>query len=300
VDEALGPYWDRIKVIGVESTYNWYWLVDGLRAAGRDVRLANPAAMSQYEGLKHTDDATDAAWLAEQLRLGILPESYIYPIAQRGLRDLLRRRSLLVNQRTRVVLCTQGLMARHGIEPLKAGALKTWRVGDFQTLGLDRWVELQLIHLVEVLQAIHHHVEEIEEELGRALKSTADMKRVQQVPGIGPVLGMHVVLETGEINRFASASRYASYCRAVKAERSSNAKKKAENNRRNGNRFLGWAFVEAAHHAAAHYPRIQGWFDRKKRKRNTAVATKALACKLAKATWHVLKGERYEEQMLFG
>jgi len=95
VNQALDPYWERLRGLAVESTYNWYWLVDGLRSQGRDVRLANPAKMAQYEGLKVTDDAHDAGWMAEQLRLGILPESYIYPPEARPLRDVLRRRRSL-------------------------------------------------------------------------------------------------------------------------------------------------------------------------------------------------------------
>jgi len=77
VNEALDPFWERIKVLGVESTFNWYWFVDGLREQGRNVKLGNPAKMEQYKGIKITNDLTDADWLAEQLRLGIFPESYI-------------------------------------------------------------------------------------------------------------------------------------------------------------------------------------------------------------------------------
>jgi hypothetical protein len=64
-----------------ESTFNWYWLVDGLMDLGYRVHLANPAAIQQYSGLKYTDDDSDALWLAEMLRLGILREGYIYPKA---------------------------------------------------------------------------------------------------------------------------------------------------------------------------------------------------------------------------
>ena len=79
VNEALDPYWPQIKAMGVESTFNWYWLVDGLREQGHDVQLGNPAKMKQYKGLKHDDDASDARWLAELVRLDIFPDSYIYP-----------------------------------------------------------------------------------------------------------------------------------------------------------------------------------------------------------------------------
>src|SRR5216683_413889 len=98
--------------VAVESTYNWYWLVDGLQAAGYKVDLANPAAMKRYDGLKHSGDDTDAVQLAHLLRLGILPTGYIYPVAERGLRDLGRRRLQLVRHRTMHVLAVENVQAR--------------------------------------------------------------------------------------------------------------------------------------------------------------------------------------------
>ena len=90
--QALKPFQKRLKSIAVESTFNWYWLVDGLQDAGYDTQLANPAAMQQYSGLKQTDDKSDAFWLAEQLRLNILPTGHICDRKLRAVRDLLRRR----------------------------------------------------------------------------------------------------------------------------------------------------------------------------------------------------------------
>jgi len=101
---TLEPHRAGLAGIVVESTFNWYWLVDGLMAAGHRVHLVNPGAMQPYSGLKHVDDGSDARWLAHMLRIGLLPEGYIYPREQRGLRDLLRRRMWLVQQRTATVL----------------------------------------------------------------------------------------------------------------------------------------------------------------------------------------------------
>ena len=93
--KQLAPYQSEIEGIVVESTYNWYWLVDGLMEQGYRVHLANTAAIQQYNGLKYTDDDSDARWLAHLLRLGVLPEGYIYPREQRPVRDLLRKRGQL-------------------------------------------------------------------------------------------------------------------------------------------------------------------------------------------------------------
>lgn len=83
--KVLRPFKRNLQGIVVESTYNWYWLVDGLKEKGYKVHLANPSAIKQYEGLKHTDDQWDSFWLAHLLRLNILPEGYIYPKEQRAL-----------------------------------------------------------------------------------------------------------------------------------------------------------------------------------------------------------------------
>ncbi len=84
----LAPYHAELRGLVVESTYNWYWLVDGLMEASYRGHLANPAAIQQYSGLKYTDDYSDARWLAHLLRLGVLPEGYMYPKAERAVRDL--------------------------------------------------------------------------------------------------------------------------------------------------------------------------------------------------------------------
>src|SRR5437899_4407375 len=100
VDKFLAPYKERLDRIAVESTYNWYWLVDGLQSLNYPVVLANPAGMQQYSGIKHADDSNDAFFLAELLRLKILPTGHIYDAPLRPVRDLLRRRMTLVHQRT--------------------------------------------------------------------------------------------------------------------------------------------------------------------------------------------------------
>ena len=97
--ESLEPFRQQLKVVAVESTYNWYWLVDGLMDHGYPVVLAHPSVIDQYDGIKEADDLTDAAFLARLARLNILPTGYIYPREDRPVRDLLRRRTLLVRQR---------------------------------------------------------------------------------------------------------------------------------------------------------------------------------------------------------
>jgi transposase len=95
----------------VESTFNWYWLVDTLMEDGYAVHLANPGAIKQYSGLKYVDDKHDAFWLAELLSLGILKEGYIYPKEERPVRDLLRKRTHLIKLRTSLLVSLHNTMA---------------------------------------------------------------------------------------------------------------------------------------------------------------------------------------------
>jgi transposase len=111
--ESLAPYQADITGVVVESTDNWYWLVDGLMEASYRVHLANPTAIQQYNGLKYTNDHSDARWLAHLLRLGVVPEGYIYPKTERAVRDVLRKRTHLARQHTAHVLSVQNLMVRN-------------------------------------------------------------------------------------------------------------------------------------------------------------------------------------------
>ena len=108
------------------------------------------------------------------------------------------------------------------------------------------------------------------------------------------------MLETGEIDRFPSAGHYASYCRAVNSVRTSNGKKKGEGNRKNGNRYLGWAYVEAANYIIHRCDPAKRFFQRKLSQRNRAVAVKATANKLARACFYIMRDQiEFDARLLF-
>src|SRR5262244_708779 len=128
IAQQLSSYRRSLEGIVVESTYNWYWLVDGLMEKGYRLHLANTAAIQQYNGLKYTDDHSDARWLAHLLRLGVLPEGYIYPKQERAVRDLLRKRGQLVHQRTANLLSIQSLISRTTGNSISAKYIKALNI----------------------------------------------------------------------------------------------------------------------------------------------------------------------------
>ena len=288
VVDFLKPFKGRLKSLAVESTYNWYWLVDGLRALEYPIVLANPAKIVQYNGLKHADDKSDAYFLAELQRLGILPTGHIYDPELRPVRDLLRRRLSLVHQRTALLLSFKSLYSRTTGEALSLSRLKSMEAAEAKTLYEHPANRLIATVQKEHIEQLDKSIEQIEKAVLKSARELPCYERLNTLPGVGRILGMTITMEVGEIERFKAQGNLASYCRTVDSQRLSNDKKKGDNNRKCGNKYLAWAFVEAANFAKRYDEQCRKWFDRKAAKTSTVIATKALACKLAKAAWHMM------------
>ncbi|MFQ5740899.1 MAG: transposase [Acidobacteriota bacterium] len=288
---ALEPFRERLRGVAVESTYNWYWLVDGLQEADYAVHLVNTTAVKQYEGLKYRGDQSDAFHTAHLLRLGILPTGFIYPRRWRGVRDLLRKRGHLVRQRTANVLSLQNSYARS----------LAWRLSSREVQGLEG--ERLMEHFEDAnvglaawcaLQAIEHLnklIEVVEQRVASQMEKRPQWPWLQSVSGIGEILGLTIVLETGEISRFPTVGSYASYARCVESGHYSNGKKKGKGNRKNGNKYLGWAYHEASHYAVRFHRPSQRYYDKKKARTKDRVAWSALANKLCRASYFVMRDQ---------
>jgi transposase len=287
--KELSVYQSELQGIVVESTYNWYWLVDGLMAEGYQVHLANTAAIQQYNGLKYTDDNSDARWLAHLLRLGVLPEGYIYPRADRPVRDLLRKRSQMVRQRTTNLLSIQNLLTRNTGESLSANRVKGLDLQQIDQLLPDGDLALAVKANLSVMSSADEQVELLEQTVTQRVKLRPQFSFLKTVPGIGEILALTIMLETGDIGRFSSVGNFASYCRCVGSQKISNGKKKGQGNTKNGNKYLSWAFVEAAHFAIRFNSKIKSFDQRKKAKTKGVVAIKAVAHKLCRACYYIMR-----------
>lgn len=289
---VLAPYRDELAGVVVESTFNWYWLVDGLQEAGYRVHLANTTAIKRYEGLKHSGDEADAAYLAHLLRLGILPTAYIYPKEQRATRDLARKRMQLVRSRTQHVLAVENIVARETAARIKSNDVKRLNVDGVVALGLRDDVTLAVQANVAVIETLNAQIDKLEKRLQDCVQPSPDYALLISAPGIGRILATTILLEVGTMERFKEIGHFASYARCVDSVRLSNGKKKGEGNVKNGNAYLAWAFVEAANFARRYCAEAKRFFDRKKARTNNVVATKALAHKLARACYHMLKEKK--------
>jgi transposase len=300
--EVLKPYKEDIVGIVVESTYNWYWLVDALMDEGYKVHLANPSAIEQYSGLKHADDKHDAFWLAEMLRLGILPEGYIYPKEERPVRDLLRKRGHLVRLRTSLMISLQNILSRNLGRKMNVNDVKTVKEDRVSPL-LEKNEDLALAGRVskEAIDHLTHQIFKIEWVVQKKIQLKPEYQYLPGVFGVGKILSLTIMLETGPISRFPTVGDYVSYCRKVPSQWMSNGKWKGSGNRKNGNKYLAWAYSEASEFARRLYPEARAYYQRKMQKTNAAVAHSALAHKLARATYYVMRDHvPFEPKKLFG
>jgi transposase len=289
--EQLGPYQAEMKGLVVESTYNWYWVVDGLMEAEYRVHLANPAAMQQYSGLKYTDDHSDARWLAHLLRLGGFPEGYLSPKAERAVRDLLRKRAHLVRQHTANVLSGQNIMARHTGARFSGTRIQELTKQELTTLLAEETQGLAVPSSLVVLDCLRQQSNMLEQRVHKRLHHTSSYEQLLTVQGIGTILAQTITLETGAISRFPTVGHYASYCRCVDSTKISNGKRKGTGNVKNGHPYLAWAYMEAAQFAMRFQPEAQRFDQRKlaKSRNNTGLARKAVAHKLSRACYDIMR-----------
>lgn len=301
--EELEPHRTGLRSVAIESTFNWYWLADGLEDHGYRVELVNPTAAKQYEGLKHRDDAHDARWIAHMQRLGILPTGSIMDRRLRAVRDLLRRRMRVVQQKTRNLLQLKNQIANHTGIMMPSNDLKRLEPGSLSVLIDDPYV----LRAIDSAIVLAQHLDSEAGELQQLIVAAATDAQIPGLPllrsirGVGDLLATTILYETGDIRRFRRVGNYASYCRCVKAEHLSNGKKKGEGNRRNGNPYLRWAYAQAAHFAIRFQPEARQYHEKKRAKTNARIATSAVAHKLSRAVYFMLRDNtHYQPRLLFG
>ena len=298
---ALDPFKKDIQGVVVESTYNWYWLVDALMDAGYRVHLANVSAIKQYEGLKQIDDRRSSLWLANLLRLNILPTGYIYPKEERPTRDLLRKRLHLVRHRTSHILSVKNILARNLGIRMKSEEVKKLNTSDIKILFPDSEMRVAVAASVGLISHLENEIKGIEAMITRKLKVRKEFTKLLTMPGIGQILGLTIMLEVGHIDRFPTVGDYSSYCRCVRSIRTSNGKITGYGNRKSGNKYLSWAYVEAANYARRFHEAVRSYYEKKLARTNRIVAIKAVSHKLARASYYVMRDNvDYDQARLFG
>jgi transposase len=222
-------------------------------------------------------------------------------MADRPVRDLLRRRLLFVGQRTQQILSFQSMVARNLAKQISVNEVKKLKEEDVEEMFEHPQLVVMGICGIATIRHLTKVIRSIEKEAIGIVKLRPEFGGLKTIPGIGDILALTIMLEVGDIDRFLKVGNYSSYCRCVQSVRTSNSKSKGKGNAKNGNKYLSWAYVEAANFAIRFSPEAQRFYQRKMAKINKIVAIKALSNKLARASYYIMRDQvPFDAKKLFG
>lgn len=297
----LDPF-GKDLLVAIESTVNWYWLVDSLMDASYVVKLVHPLGLKHITEAKIKTDRRDAYKLANLLRMGALPESYIYPKDLRPFRDLLRRRSDLVTEKTRCLLTIQMHLLQYNVSKISQSALKRFEENIFDALDIPESVKAYIKMTLKRIELLESQIKTIETYLESITITDPRFRLLTDITGIGRVLGLTIYYEIGDISRFENVRHFSSYSRLVPSCHQSSGKTKKGKGSKQGNSYLKCAFMQAAMIACIYDKDIRAYRDRRANKHGgkNMVANAVLAHKLGMGVFKVLKdGVPFDKKLLF-
>jgi transposase len=296
--EALRPYREANLVVGVESTYNWYWLADLCGAEEIPFVLGHALAMKAIHGGKTKNDKQDSLKIAALLRGGNFPQAYVYPKKWRAQRDLARRRSYFVRQRAELQTHVRNTAAQYNL-PTPSGQLRYLCNQEGLAEQFPHPAARQTIEVdIAMINALTEQINGLEKRLLQLARfdDPGTFYRLRSAPGIGDVLALVMLYETGDIGRFPSAGDYLSYARLVPGQHESAGKKYGSPGRKQGNPHLKWAFSEAVSLMLREGTFIQHVFKQWEKRHGKGKALSILAARLGRAVYLMLRrGDVFDE-----
>jgi transposase len=301
--EFLSP-WKPGTEVAVETTGNWYWIVDEIEAAGMVPRLVHARRAKMMMASVNKTDKLDCFGLNRLQRTGTLPTVWIPPAKIRDLRDLPRTRMVLTRQRVRLKNRIHATLAKYGITI--DGASDAFGKRGRQELEaklslLPKHSRFCVERLLEQIDEVQEQIKRLEDRMKKAFRTSRELELLQTMPGVGFILGIVILLEVGEVSRFPAASRLASYASTTPRVHASGDRVRYGHLRPDVNRYLKWAFVEAANvicltHRRSPHRHVSRLYLRVRRRKGHQKAIGAVARHLSEATyWILTKGESYRE-----
>ena len=286
--------------VAVEATANWYWIAEEIERAGARPLLVHPRKAKLMMGQINKTDRLDTHGMNRLQRSGTLPVVWIPPAPLRDLRELTRTRIVLVAQRTRWKNRITATLAKWGVPPSEYSdpygkrARAEWEQRIVSLPEQTRWTLRQMLEQLDHLNA---QVAAFEQRLDALVEVTPDMQFLMSLPGVAVILSATIALEVGEVIRFASAERFASYSGTVPRVHASGDRVRFGRTRPDVNRYLKWAFAEAANSVAVNHRRfperhVSQLYLRLRARKGHPKAVGAVARHLAEAAFHVLSRQQ--------
>lgn len=277
----------------VESTLNWYWLVDGLQEAGFEVKLAHIFGLHMITGAKVKTDRRDAFSLARLLRLDAIPEAYIYPKQRRPVRDLLRRRNRMVSVRAAAYVSMKQILLQQGILGYSLADLKRLDEEGIEGLFDHPVIQASMRLELERIRLYNREINTLERIILQSVAEEPLFELLQTIPGVGKILGLTIFYEVGDIERFSGPKPFCSYSRVVPGVAQSSSVTRRGRGSKQGNPHLKWAFMQAACISVRYEPTVrkfrQTHLARRRSKARKLISMSIVAHKLAIGAYYVLK-----------
>jgi transposase len=278
--------------VAIEASGTWWWLVDLLERLGHQPVLSHPKQTKAIAAARLKNDRVDAQRLALLLRGDLLPTVWIPPAELREARELLRHRVQLGWLRGEVRNRVVALLARRNLQSTSGQSWFTMRgQREFEHLPLSTIPSRLREDYRALLPLLDAQIRQLDCELTQRWGDDPRVQRLCTIPGIGPFIALVLVLELGDIARFAHAKQVASYVGLTPRVRASADRVRMGHISKEGNRFLRWVLVLAATQAVRRPGPLRTWFHAVKQRRGRNVARVAVARRLVEIVYHVWKHE---------
>jgi transposase len=276
-------------LVAVEACYGWEWLADVLEREGVEVHLAHPLRTKAIAAARVKTDAVDARTLAQLLRAGLLPEAWVAPSDVRDLRELLRQRVWLTQVRTAVKNRVHALLARQGVQRQHSNVFGVGGRVFLAALPLPAPQRRRLQQLLRLIDDFDREIALLAGEIDQLAGADARVGVLTQLPGIGRYSALVLIAEIGDVSRFATPAKLASYAGLVPRARNSGERVRLGQISHQGPPYLRWVLVEAAQHAARSRGPLGQRYRRIERRRGRPIAKVATAHHLLTLSYYALR-----------
>lgn len=298
--KAIEPYRDDL-VVAVECMFTWYWIADLCAQEGIAFVLGHALYMKAIHGGKAKKDKIDSYKIATLLRGGMIPIAYIYPERMRATRDLLRRRNHFMRKRAELYAHIQNTRSQYNLPEFLGRIAKPQNRQGIADRFHNPSVQQSIAADLKMIYAYDPIIAQLERSIITTAKhhDPVAYALLQTIPGVGRILGLVILYEIENINRFPTVQNFVSYCRLVKCTKESNGKKYGSNGKKIGNAHLKWAFSEAAALFLKDNEPGKRYLDKLTNKYGKAKALSILAHRMGRAVYLMLKNKEAFDQNKF-